>query len=207
MLAAVTVAAGLHTAMAGPVTPSAREASGPQFGWRDRSFLAHATPSAGWGRTRLLQAATSNPAATGASSAAAAARPGPAARMRPVEGAITGAFGEPRASGPHPGVDLDGETGDPIKAAAAGMVLMAGPAAPGWGGYGTIVLIDHGNGVQSLYAHLSAVSVAPGQAVAPGTLVGAMGTTGFVTGSHLHFEVRLNGRPIDPLAWLATPAS
>ncbi|HUS61756.1 MAG TPA: M23 family metallopeptidase [Acidimicrobiales bacterium] len=120
----------------------------------------------------------------------------------PAPGALTGWWMEPRRSGRHPGVDVDGETGDPILSAGPGMVTHAGPAPAGYGGYGTMVLIDHGQGVVTLYAHLSAIAVAPGDAVDAGRLVGLMGTTGFVTGSHLHFEVRVNGTQVDPAAWL-----
>ena len=123
-------------------------------------------------------------------------------RLRPARGAVTGSFGEGRSSHRHPGVDFDGETGDPVIAASAGVVEIAGFAGTGYSGYGRIVLIDHGNGVETLYAHLSAATVHPGQSVAAGERIGAIGTTGNVTGSHLHFEVHLGGRRVNPLAWL-----
>ena len=87
-------------------------------------------------------------------------------------------------------------------AAGAGTVTMAGLAPGGFSGYGTIVAIDHGGGLMTFYAHLSKVTVVLGQPVQSGQLIGAIGTTGYVTGSHLHFEVRLAGKPVDPMPWL-----
>jgi murein DD-endopeptidase MepM/ murein hydrolase activator NlpD len=116
----------------------------------------------------------------------------------PGDGLMTGWFGEPRASHSHPGIDLDGETGDEIWAAGAGTVVWAGPAPAGYGGYGTMIEIDHGSGIRTLYAHLSSISVAAGDEVAATEEIGTIGTTGSVTGSHLHFEVRINGVPVDP---------
>jgi murein DD-endopeptidase MepM/ murein hydrolase activator NlpD len=122
---------------------------------------------------------------------------------RPAAGAITGPYGERRRSGRHPGIDFDGATGDPVFAASSGTVVHAGPAPDGYRGYGRMVLIDHGGGVQTLYAHLSRVGVAVGHEVGPGDTIGAIGTTGVVTGSHLHFEVRLGGTIVNPGPWLA----
>jgi murein DD-endopeptidase MepM/ murein hydrolase activator NlpD len=134
-----------------------------------------------------------------ASRAAAAARP---TIVWPAAGAITGVFGERRGSRGHVGLDIDGETGDPVWAAARGTVAWAGRAPAGYSGYGVIVLIDHGDGLQTLYAHLSALAVATGQVVEAGDHVGSIGTTGNVTGSHLHFEVRRNGVIGNPTEWL-----
>jgi murein DD-endopeptidase MepM/ murein hydrolase activator NlpD len=120
----------------------------------------------------------------------------------PADGLKTGWFGEGRASHSHPGVDVDGNTGDPVWSAGKGVVIASGPAPAGYSGYGTIVEIDHGQGVKTLYAHLSRTDVAVGDMVASGTLLGAMGTTGNVTGSHLHFEVRVGDKPVDPEDWL-----
>jgi murein DD-endopeptidase MepM/ murein hydrolase activator NlpD len=120
----------------------------------------------------------------------------------PADGLKTGWFGEVRAHHLHPGVDVDGNTGDPVWASGPGTVAWAGPAPTGYGGYGTIVDVDHGDNIHTLYAHLSRLNVVTGQVVDTGTLVGAIGTTGSVTGSHLHFEVRVNGTPVDPEDWL-----
>ena len=131
-------------------------------------------------------------------------RPARPAKVRPVTGAITGLFGEIRGGGrPHGGVDLDGEIGDPVVSAGAGLVVHAGPPPPGMSGYGNVVVVNHPDGTQAMYAHLSAISTVAGTVVDPGTPVGAVGVSGSVTGSHLHWEMRIGTAPIDPLAWLA----
>jgi murein DD-endopeptidase MepM/ murein hydrolase activator NlpD len=117
----------------------------------------------------------------------------------PAPGAITSPFGDHRN---HPGIDIDGETGDPVLAAGNGTVTMAGQAPGGFGGYGIVVAIDHGGGLMTLYAHLSKVAVSMGQPVLAGQLIGAIGMTGLATGSHLHFELRVAGKPVDPMPWL-----
>jgi murein DD-endopeptidase MepM/ murein hydrolase activator NlpD len=111
-------------------------------------------------------------------------------------GFINPAPGAIRTQGIHGynGVDLAGATGSPIKAAAAGTVIVA--KASGWnGGYGSYVVIKHKNGTQTLYAHLSSLSVGVGDSVAQGQVIGGMGNTGKSTGTHLHFEVRGGKNP------------
>lgn len=120
----------------------------------------------------------------------------------PADGPLTGPYGEARARSSHPGLDIDGETGDPVWAAGRGTVVLAGPASQGYSGYGNMVEIDHGQGVHTLYAHLSRVDVAVGDYVTAYQPLGAMGATGNVTGSHLHFEVRVGGVTVDPGDWL-----
>jgi murein DD-endopeptidase MepM/ murein hydrolase activator NlpD len=120
----------------------------------------------------------------------------------PARGALTGWFGERRGHGRHPGIDIDGTTGDPVHAASAGVVRIAGRAPSGYSGYGLMVLIEHGNGTATLYAHLSKIATNVGTLVDAGDLIGAIGTTGSVTGSHLHFEVRMGDRTVDPMDWL-----
>ena len=115
----------------------------------------------------------------------------------PVSGTLTSTFG-PRWGRMHEGIDVAGGSGTPIGAAAAGTVILTGPN----GGYGNLVVVDHGNGISTAYAHLSSISVSVGQSVGQGTVVGGMGTTGNSTGVHLHFEVRVNGSPVDPLGYL-----
>src|SRR5947209_12113707 len=117
----------------------------------------------------------------------------------PAPGPITSPFGGGRH---HPGIDIDGVTGDPVTAAGTGTVVQAGAAPAGYSGYGNIVMIDHGGGIATLYAHLSRVDVAVGQAVQQGQQVGAIGATGFATGDHLHFEVRVANTPVDPMPYL-----
>jgi len=98
----------------------------------------------------------------------------------------------------HTGVDLSASSGTPIRAAAGGVV-----ASAGWlGGYGNAVVIDHGGGRATLYAHQSAMNVRPGQEVDKGEVIGRVGCTGSCTGPHLHYEVRLNGNPVDPSPYL-----
>lgn len=98
----------------------------------------------------------------------------------------------------HSGTDLRGEYGDPALAAAAGTVIYAGRH----NAYGNMVEIDHGNGLTTRYAHLSAILVKEGAVLAAGAVVGKIGSTGRSTGPHLHFEVRLNGDPVDPRRYL-----
>jgi LysM repeat protein len=99
----------------------------------------------------------------------------------------------------HRGIDLAGNTGDPVFAADSGTVLWAGPNS--WG-YGNLVVLDHGNGWQTFYAHLSRILVRCGQQVLQGAHIGAIGSTGRSTGPHLHFETRLNGDLPNPLVYL-----
>ena len=99
---------------------------------------------------------------------------------------------------PHTGIDLSGAAGTPIFAAAGGEVVVAGDE----GGYGRTVAIDHGGGVITLYAHQSAFAVGVGDQVVGGDVIGYVGSTGHSTGAHLHFELRLEGRPVDPLPFV-----
>jgi murein DD-endopeptidase MepM/ murein hydrolase activator NlpD len=120
-----------------------------------------------------------------------------ARKVWPAQGGLTGWWAEPRGGRFHMGIDIDGDTGDEIYAMTVGVVSHAGPAPQGYGGYGNTVIIDH-DGYQTLYAHLSRVDVTAGTKVVGGQIIGLMGTTGNVTGSHLHFEARVNGKQIDP---------
>ncbi|TMC12380.1 MAG: M23 family metallopeptidase [Chloroflexi bacterium] len=98
----------------------------------------------------------------------------------------------------HSGLDLAAPTGTPVLAPAGGVVVGAGEA----GSCGIHVLLDHGGGVATLYCHLAQALVGPGQPVFAGEQLGRVGATGLATGPHLHFEVHLEGRPVDPAAWL-----
>lgn len=100
----------------------------------------------------------------------------------------------------HAGIDIPGAAGSPVFASAAGVVTFAGNA----GGYGRMVEIDHGDGMRTRYAHLARLLVRSGLQVAQGAVVGRMGSTGRSTGTHLHFEVRRDGGPVDPLALLSS---
>jgi murein DD-endopeptidase MepM/ murein hydrolase activator NlpD len=102
----------------------------------------------------------------------------------------------------HTGVDLRDDYGSSVHATATGVVISAGPA----GGYGNMVEIDHGNGLTTRYAHLSAIAVSIDQKVEAGTIVGRLGSTGRSTGPHLHYETRINGEPVDPERFLKAGA-
>ncbi len=95
----------------------------------------------------------------------------------------------------HTGIDIDGSAGDPIVAAADGIVIIAGP----YGGYGNTVAIDHGDGLITIYAHQDSIAVGNGEWVTQGEIIGSVGCTGLCTGPHLHFETRIWGAAVDPL--------
>jgi len=121
----------------------------------------------------------------------------------PVVGRITSGFGyriHPihRTRLNHTGLDISRPTGTPIKASDGGRVVMAG----WYGGYGKCIIINHGKGHATLYGHLSRLGVSRGTNVAKGQTIGAVGSTGYSTGAHLHFEVRINGRPVNPRRYL-----
>ncbi len=99
---------------------------------------------------------------------------------------------------PHQGIDIDGSTGDPVLAARSGEVIVAGAR----GGYGNIIVVYHGLGYSTLYAHLSAISVSVGDQVDSGQRIGDLGSTGLSTGPHLHFELRIDGVAVDPSPYL-----
>ena len=126
----------------------------------------------------------------------------PGALYRPVPGAVSSAYGyrihpiygDRRL---HTGWDMNGNCGQPIAAAAAGRVIYSG-----WrGGYGNTIIIDHGGGMATLYAHQSSLGVSYGQQVGAGQVIGWVGTTGLSTSCHLHFEVRISGVPVDPFPY------
>jgi murein DD-endopeptidase MepM/ murein hydrolase activator NlpD len=137
------------------------------------------------------------------------------ARLQSDEGEAPGILGWPingRVSSPfgyrihpilgvrklHTGIDINGSTGTPISASADGTVILSQT----YGGYGRAVVIDHGGGMSTLYAHQSSIAVSVGEVVTRGEVIGYVGCTGSCTGPHLHFEVRLNGVPVDPMQYL-----
>jgi murein DD-endopeptidase MepM/ murein hydrolase activator NlpD len=98
----------------------------------------------------------------------------------------------------HPGIDFRGQTGDPVKTTANGKVIFTG-----WkGGYGNCIIVKHNNDFETLYGHLSHINVHEGQDVNTGDIIGKVGSTGHSTGAHLHYEVRKNGKPINPAKFL-----
>jgi murein DD-endopeptidase MepM/ murein hydrolase activator NlpD len=127
----------------------------------------------------------------------------PGALYRPVPGGVSSwygyrihpIYGDQRL---HTGLDMNAGCGEPIRAAAAGRVFLAD-----WkGGYGLTVMIDHGGGMSTMYAHQSSAAVGYGQQVGAGQVIGYIGSTGTSTACHLHFEVRIGGNPVDPAPYL-----
>ena len=140
-------------------------------------------------RIRSAQSSAVVPGPTGSPSAAGF--------IWPVHGVLTSTFGW-RWGRMHEGIDLAVPIGTPVVAAASGTVIVAG-----WmGGYGNLVVIDHGNGIATAYGHNTSLAVGYGQSVAQGQLISYSGSTGHSTGPHVHFEVRVNGSPVDPLGYL-----
>jgi murein DD-endopeptidase MepM/ murein hydrolase activator NlpD len=118
----------------------------------------------------------------------------------PLHGAITGAFGPRGRHSHHAGIDIDGDGGDPIRAAASGTVLKAGID----GRYGRRIVLEHGDGLFTLYAHASKLLVREGDQVRVGQEIAAVGRSGNAHGTHLHFEVRRDGRAVNPIPYLKT---
>lgn len=114
-------------------------------------------------------------------------------------GYITGRYGEQRSGHTHAGIDIDGYgcDGSPVVAAASGTVITSSYS----GGYGNYVVIDHGSGYSTLYAHMSGNAVSSGQYVSAGQTIGYLGASGNASGTHCHFEIRINGSTTDPEAW------
>ena len=122
----------------------------------------------------------------------------------PVSGRLMSTFGSRSdpfsgAGAFHAGIDLSADNGTPVHAAGDGIISFAS-----WsGGFGKMVVIDHGNGMQTLYAHLSAFNVVPGQEIRLGQVLGRSGGTGHSTGPHLHYEVHVGGTPVNPYPYLS----
>ncbi len=128
--------------------------------------------------------------------------------IMPTSGWLTSAFTQMRehpilhVARPHEGIDVTAPMGAPIEAPAAGRVIRTGWET----GYGNVVEIDHGYGIVTRYAHCSRVLVQTGQRVARGDRIALVGSTGLATGPHVHYEVHVNGRPVDPLRFVLSDA-
>jgi murein DD-endopeptidase MepM/ murein hydrolase activator NlpD len=189
----VSVAYGIKQKLEGPADISAEGALVPSFpeSIQDYSFLRSADQiSLKHRAARRLQPAISRPS------------------VWPVLGRLMDGFG--RRLDPfggegerefHTGVDISASTGTAVKVTADGIVTLAQFTA---GGYGRMVVVDHGGGVETCYAHLSHIFVQVGQGVRRGETVGAVGSTGRVTAPHLHYEVRIGGNPVNPYNYMRT---
>jgi murein DD-endopeptidase MepM/ murein hydrolase activator NlpD len=120
----------------------------------------------------------------------------------PVSGTVTRGYGYDGAEW-HPGIDIGTLLSLEVRSAAAGVVTAVG-YAPGYEGYGEVVLVEMGHGLEALYAHLSSVGVEPGDHIARDQKLGLAGCTGYCTGTHLHFELRERGVALDPAPLLLT---
>ena len=148
-------------------------------------------------RARQAPPEAPSSAAPAAAANAAPARVGGSGVAWPTNGSVTSGFGY-RWGSLHAGIDIANGVGTPIRAAKGGTVILAG-----WnGGYGNCIVIDHGGGFSTLYGHMTRLRASDGQRVSQGDLIGDMGSTGNSTGSHLHFETRVNGSPQDPTRYL-----
>lgn len=168
--------------------------------WQGEANSLRATSAALQAQIAAAQAApppATSPGAPPPSASPTPPTPSVGGMIWPVSGPITSPFGM-RWGSLHPGLDIGAPMGTPIRAAAAGRVLVASYD----GGYGNLVVLDNGGSIATAYAHQSSIAVTVGQEVAQGQVIGYVGSTGFSTGPHLHFEVRVNGVPVDPLGYL-----
>jgi murein DD-endopeptidase MepM/ murein hydrolase activator NlpD len=196
---------GVDTAVAEPAAPVSRVYISGTVGrvTADRAAdgagrRMYAARNTGAGSASIVSF-SSVPVAAGAV-ATGAVRLSSGTLMPLARSSLTSRFGVARAAAnggtrAHAGVDLAAPQGSPVAAAMAGRVAVAG-----WsGGYGNLVVVDHGNGVETRYAHLSSIRVGVGQQLGQGQILGLVGSTGRSTGPHLHYELRQNGRPLNPL--------
>jgi len=142
--------------------------------------------------TARIQAAQAQHSSSGPSST-----PSSAGLIWPASGPVTSPFGF-RWGRMHEGIDIGASYGSAIHAAASGTIIYCG-----WeSGYGNLTVIDHGGNLATAYGHQSSIAVTCGQQVSQGQVIGYVGSTGHSTGPHLHFEVRINGAPVDPMGYL-----
>jgi len=118
--------------------------------------------------------------------------------LPPVSGTVSSGFGK-RGAGTHEGIDILAPAGTEVHAAARGRVEYSGN---GKRGYGNAVVLDHGDGITTLYGHLAAIRVQSGETVAAGAVIGTVGRSGNATTHHLHFELQVDGEAVDPVPYL-----
>lgn len=150
------------------------------------------TTTTGGGGSSTTSSSTTRPPSTTTTT-----RPPGVSMAWPTPGPVTSGFG-PRWGRMHNGIDIGAPTGQAIVAAAGGVVFFAGEM----GGYGNLVMIDHGGGIVTCYAHQSGIAAGEGTSVSQGQVIGYVGNTGHSTGPHLHFEVRVGGTAVDPMPYL-----
>ncbi len=165
--------------------------------------LAHVNKDLATLRQQEAQLLAESNALTGVITGSQGSGHGTGSLMWPVSGPVLSGFGyrvHPITGQytMHTGIDIGVGYGVPIHAADSGTVIYAT-----WmGGYGNVIIVDHGGGISTLYAHQSSLAVGNGTRVTRGQVIGYVGSTGFSTGPHLHFEVRLNGNPVNPMGYL-----
>jgi peptidoglycan hydrolase-like protein with peptidoglycan-binding domain len=170
------------------------------FGPLTQAAVRRAQSAAGIGVDGLAGPATIRSLRGGGTAPSAPGPSGPVSFYRPVAGPIADGFGAPRGGGRlHQGLDFPVAQGTPVEAAGVGTTIFAGYNAAG---YGNLVVVQHRLGYTTWYAHLSAITTSVGAPVEGGTRIGLVGSTGYSTGPHLHFEVRRFDTPIDPLPML-----
>jgi murein DD-endopeptidase MepM/ murein hydrolase activator NlpD len=118
--------------------------------------------------------------------------------LPPVEGVVSSGFGK-RSGGHHAGIDILGPAGADVRAASPGVAEYAGN---GMRGYGNAVILNHGEGITTLYGHLATIRVQSGETVPAGAVIGTIGRSGNATTHHLHFELRIDGEAVDPVPYL-----
>ncbi|MGB7630855.1 MAG: M23 family metallopeptidase [Candidatus Deferrimicrobium sp.] len=118
--------------------------------------------------------------------------------LPPVAGTVSSGFGN-RSGGRHAGIDILAPAGAEVRAASAGLAEYTGN---GKRGYGNVVILDHGEGITTLYGHLATIDVQSGETVPAGAVIGTIGRSGNATTHHLHFELRVDGRAVDPMPYL-----
>ena len=120
----------------------------------------------------------------------------------PVQGKITSQFGKRGWMSFHSGIDIAAPKGTPVMAVADGLVIISAHSLDGYSGYGKVIIIEHGDGIKTLYAHNKNNLVEIGECIREGEIIAEVGSSGNASGSHLHFEIRKDRKPVNPLKYL-----